>query len=1237
MKLISRFLFLMCLVALASAVALAQSVATAELHVTVKDPSGGLVTNATVTVRDDARNFQRIVKDAADGEYQLLLLPPGLYTVTVDASGFARLIAKDVRVTVGQRAELPVELKLVGATAEVTVSGAAEIVETQRTSSTTTIEQTRIDNLPINGRNYINFALTNSQVTRDTAPSIGVAPTSGLNFGGQRARSNLVNVDGADAVDKSVAGIRSTVSQEAVQEFQIITNGYAAEYGRAAGGVVNIITRSGSNDFHGNLFGYLRHRSIQADNPFTNVPDPAFTRVQAGLTLSGPVKKDKTFWFFSYETTRRQETGFSTIGSNNFGLVDFNTTSQTCSFDQVNTFPCPFGTIQVTQQQADFLTAVAPVPGAPYATLRTNYMVLAGRASGAAVNGVWPAGLVLTGCAIPTPTPGTRFATTSVPLTGDFVPLRSLVGNYPISEGTTVVALRLDHRFNNNQAGLLRVNVSPSTVTGIQVNAQNQNFGQNAFSRTSEQTFRDVSVAAQHTWTIGNNNINEFRFQYARRGLLYTFSRAGDSTGQFGDAGTNPDGGQVAINIPGFAFFGREPFSFADRVEQRYQFSDNFSWLKGNHTVKFGADINHLPIEADFTVNFGGLYNFGQLSPSTISPAFASFVNPFNGDSAPAFSPVQAYGLGFPQVFFQQVGDPHFETTITQLGFFLQDSWRIRPNFTLNIGVRYDVELTPSEAALNPLSEAAQSALNITQGIPRDTNNVAPRIGIAWDPFRDGKTVIRASYGLFYDNPLVGLAFLSQVADGTQAPGIVLFPGAPSAACGDPLNLNALNMFQGLLNTSCLAGNFGYLPQQMRFDTSISDSVFVNQNYLNPATFTPLSVQPFGFPIAKDFQYAYAHQANLAVERDLGGNFALGVAYDFNGGRHLYRSIDVNPPNSEALVVNWERAVAGGGAQPTDLPIFVAGCGVGPLGPFVPAAMVSFFRRSGVNPSLAPLAPLISGACPGALAQVISEFGLGLGVPVPFSFMNANRSIGKSTYHGLSVNLKKRFSHNYEFLASYTWSHTIDDSTDLQSLLSPQDNRRPDLERSNSTFDQRHRFVFSGVYQSGKLAGGGFWSKFFSDWTVAPIIEVSSGRPFLILTGSDRNFDFGSNSDRPLAVPTGTANLCGDVAVLSQFSPTGAFIPACWIDGVFDGVASAPLVGNVPRNAGTRPYTVFTDLRIARRLHLTERLGLDLIADMFNIVNRFNVADVNVLFTQAGVPTSSFDPRQFQFALKLSW
>src|SRR5437763_4442049 len=236
-----------------------------------------------------------------------------------------------VVLTVGESATFDPHLQLKLMTQSVTVSAETAPIETTKTEVSDTVEQRRIENLPINGRNYINFTLTNSQTTRDVSPTIGPAPNSGLSIGGARARGNMVSVDGADAGDNSVNGIRSTISQEGVQEFQLILSNYNAEYGRATGGVVNIITKSGGNEFHGAAFGYLRNKAFQARNAFSGEIDPvtgaldpvkqAYTRTQSGLTFGGPLKKDKSFYFFSYEYTQREETGFSSIGIGNFGMV----------------------------------------------------------------------------------------------------------------------------------------------------------------------------------------------------------------------------------------------------------------------------------------------------------------------------------------------------------------------------------------------------------------------------------------------------------------------------------------------------------------------------------------------------------------------------------------------------------------------------------------------------------------------------------------------------------------------------------------------------------------------------------------------------------------------------------------------------------------------------------------------------------------------------------------------------
>ncbi|MBV9182258.1 MAG: carboxypeptidase regulatory-like domain-containing protein [Acidobacteria bacterium] len=1225
--------------------ALGQSIATGDLRVEVRDPNGAAVTSAMVMVSNPAKAIARSASGGASGEYSILGLPPGSYTVTVTAAGFAKATAQGVIITVGASEELPVGLSLAGTQELVEVNSAEELVETSRSSTTDTVDQRRIDNLPINGRNYINFSLTDSQVVRDNAPNSGAAPTSGLNISGQRARSNLVNVDGADATDNAVNGVRSTVSQEAVQEFEIITNSYAPEYGRAAGGVVNIVTRSGANDLHGDLFGYLRNRNFQAVNPFSTVPNPAYTRVQAGMAFGGAIRKDKTFYYFSYEVTRRHETGFSSIGANNFGLVPFATSTTAGGLE-----PLPFGTIQVTAAQAAFLgpglNQLAQQNPAVFALLAPkiipSYEFLVGASSGMAVQGVWPRGL--TGIAGISGFP----STCAVPpcfVPASYQTLLSQEGNYPVFEGTSLYSLRLDHQLSANHRVTLRGNVSPSTTTGIEVSGEDQPFGQNAYSRTSEQTYRDLAIVGQDTWTIAGNKLNEFRFQYARRGLSFFYNAATEG-------GSDP-----AVNIPGFAYFGREPYSYVQRVEQRYQGSDNLSWNLGRHNTKLGFDINYIPTKAIFTVNYGGVYDFGSFSATNLG--FPSLP----GGQFPDLSPVQAYGAGLPGSFIQGLGSPSDSFINIPIGIFWQDSWRARPNFTLNFGVRYDVEIPP--AFKPPAGPAAYgyNFLALQKGIQTATRNLQPRVGLAWDPKGDGKTVVRASYGIFYDHPLLALYFLGDASDGSTS-GQLAFAGTGGCSGpGQPANLNAIPIFQGLLPTPggallspcsptqnpAVLNALAYLPNQQLFRAlNFPQSVFLNQNYLQPSTFLPLAFQPFGYPQSKNFVYAYSQQSNLSVERDLGRGFAISLAYNFNGGRHLNRPINANAVRGDLMVGNFFAAsqfdVAHNRTPPASP--FTVGCTFTPSGTpvAVDASLLNFFRPSGLNPSIAA-AMLASGgaagaACVGYAQQILAGLKgqgfnancdpLTLNQCVPFGDMDANFSNGTSVYHGFSANLRKRFQGHYEFLASYTFSHAIDDSTDLQATLTPQDSYYPSLDRAPSVFDQRHRFVFSGIYQSGSLSAHGFTGRLLSDWSLAPLVEVGSGRPFNIITGNGDNLQLSSLTGRPNTVVHPN---CG-TAVKSKFSPTGVLQEPCLAD--FNGTLLS-LDGSLGRNAGLTPWTLFSDLRLIRRIALRERAGLDLIVDIFNLANRNNVAAVSPLFTNAGQPTAAYDPRQFQFGLRLKW
>ena len=1214
----------------------AQGASTGDLHVSVKDPKGNVVTNATVTVRDVAKGLERAGSSDGQGGYSVRQLPPGTYSVTVEISGFAKAEAPGVVVTVGQMAELPVTLAVAGGKEVIEVSAQADVVETSRSSTTDTIGERRIDNLPINGRNYIQFTLTDSQVQRDSAPQLGAAPTSGLNMSGQRARSNLVNVDGADATDNSTNGVRSTVSQEAVQEFQIITNNYAAEYGRAAGGVVNIITRSGSNDFHGDVYGYLRNRNFQAVNPFSTTSNPAYTRVQGGVAFGGPIKKDKTYYYFSYEVTRRHETGFSSIAPATnlpyYGLTNFDT-----STTAGGGLPLPLGIIQTTPLQAGFLQGLTAADvGALGASNILSYEELLGASSGMALTGAWP--LTMTGG-----NPGVGGFPTTCAAPPCFVPtsyqsLGSQVGNFPVFEGTSLYSLRLDHNVSNNNRLTFRINASPSTITGIEGSGQDQPFGQNAYSRTSQQSYRDVAGVVQDTWTLGINKVNEFTFQYARRGLNYFYNTK------------IPSGADPAVNLPGYGYFGREPYSYIQRTEKRYQFIDNFSWSIGRHAMKFGGDFNYLPLQATFTVNYGGVYDFGNVAP---------YPEPF-----PILNAVQAYGAGLPQDFIQGIGSPSDSFSNKPLGLFWQDSWRVHHNLTLNYGVRYDVEFPPTFKAPTGLAQTGYNSLGLQKGIQTDKNNIQPRVGIAWDPKGDGKTVVRASFGMFYDHPLLGLYFLGDASDGSTS-GQLIFPGG--TPCGspafNPLNLNAGSIFTGVLLNCMNVGQLYYEPNQQQFQSlNQPQSLFLNQNYLtnSPAPYAPfpfpLAFQPFGYPQAKNFVYAYSQQANLTIERDLGDGFAFSLAYNFNGGRHLNRPINASPVRGDLVTQNWMAAVAAGAATPSTNPLFISTCGSSPLvGAFpgalpyyIPPTLVNVFRPSGLNASMVT-------AFPSCVADAIADLTVAklnancnpttLANCIPFGDMDANYSNGSSVYHGLTANLRKRFNNHYEFLASYTWSHAIDDSTDLQSTLTPQDSFFPKADRSTSLFDQRHRFVFSGVYQTGKLSGSGLVSKLFSNWTIAPQIEFSSGRPFNIITSGGDNLQESSLTSRPNVVPSGTpTNNCGYASVASTFSPTGFFQEPCFADLTLAQLANPnPLVallaidGNLGRNAGITPWTVFNDVRLAKRVYFGERFNMDFIADMFNLANVNNVAAVSPLFTNAGQATAAYDPRQFQFALKLNW
>ena len=1255
--LFKNFAKLAFVLAFAAGAAFAQAQSNAaDLTGTVVDPNGAVVPGATVTARNLATNISRMATAGDDGSYSLIGLPPGEYDVTAEGSGFSKVSISPVRLTVGQSAELKISLQVgaQGVTVDVPADS-VELIETTKTQVSNTIDQRRIENLPINERSATGFALTISTVGRDNGRPIGPAPTSGLNIGGQRGRSTLVQVDGADFTDNSINAARSTVSQEAVQEYQVTTNSYLPEFGRATGGIVNVVTKSGGSEFRGNLFGFIRDKSIQARNPFAPVidGDPSkkapYTRVQYGGTFGGPVIKDRAFFFFSVEQRRRQESGFFTGD-----IIGNQTSSITIG---APFFPAPQTFTGLTPAQVAYIQATLPTANAPFAIA---YATLASAGAQTALNGSSTLVNFVPNIGIPQgQVVGGRFILSGqpIPLTRNangelvaFRPLTQLRRIFPISEDTTYTSLRYDHLIAQGHQFTLRASYNPSKITGIQDESQNQTLGQNDYSRTGTQDVKDTSVSASLSSVLPGNLINDLYFSFGKRKA--TFDSAVPS---------------VAHQISGTAFIGSNPFSPVDRTEQRFQIRDNLTWVTGDHTVKGGVDFNWLNVQARFELNFPALFNFSQQAGSSLvfttnaqtgvstgcdSPLFAA------ANRCPAFTANQTYGLGFPSVFIEGFGDPNSKIRNRPIAFFVQDTWKVFRNFTLNYGIRYDVELTETIAPTPfrdpltgiPLTQSdiqnAQDLLGITQGFPRDKNNWAPRLGAAWDVFGNGKTVLRGAAGLFYDHPLLAVAFNSDIGDGSQQQQATLPPiGGPS-----PLGLlNAFQVFQGTLincnfpgaipGTNCtpgLAPSAVYLRGFQRFD---------------PSTFTGFGpILPFTLHVAKDFEYAQAFQTNLGVEQMIGKDMSLSVNYIGVQSRFLNHPRDINAPVTANLIENFRRFA---GRNPTNfseaaffsIPAACPGAGCPPgftvliprvlgrngLGQTVVAGpAANYFRPSGPNYFF--VSALTGGAVNKAAFDALLAGSVRTPGPVsPFGEVNAQVSDGYSSYNALNIEVKRRFSTNIQFLATYTWSHSIDDSSDLQTLLKPQNNNDLRNDRSDSLFDQRHRFVFSGVISApdGWRTGGGY-RRWLHGFSVAPIIEFGSGRPFNILAVGDANGDLQSSNERPSVLADGT--LCQT-----------AIDPGCF-QGVF------PAEPSLGRNMGITHSYFSVDMRVTRRIRFGERLSLDLIGEVFNLFNRFNEASANPFYQVVNAfgersgngryfsrPTSAFDPRQFQLGFKLNF
>src|SRR5258708_1023287 len=572
-------------------------------------------------------------------------MPRGVYNLKVEKPAFPAARRKGITITVGQAAVMDIKLAVSGSTEMVQVQTEAPAIETERTQQSNTINEQWVRNLPINRRDYLSFSMLAPGIADSKAMAdsnsfrVKQTPDSGVSFYGSNGRGNNSSVDGGESNDAG-GGVRPTVSQEAVQEFQINRTDYSAEHGGARGGAIDIITKSGGNATHGDVFGFFRHQSMDATDPFAVAlsPNNTLTRVkpdserqQFGATLGGPIAKDRTFYFLSYEQLRRRE-------SNAVAVVT---------------------DLSIFQPTAAQQAILATLPSDAAATLRA--------------------------------------ALTSPP--GTVQMFESNSGVFPFQSDQYQGLMRLDHRFNDRIQASLRYNAPKLYET-------NQNLGALVgYSRGYISDNFDSTALASFTHSFSPALVNE-----------------GVANLNYNNPLTpSTDPSAPALELAGFGFFTRDRFLPNQTITRREDLIDSLNWVKGSHTLKFGAEVLIRENHADSKTFFSGRFTFGTLPGSFVSPALASTT----------ITALQGFNLGLAQSYQQGFGDPVVRAIYPLYAVYVQDTWRVRPNLVLNLGLRYEIDHRKSP-------------------LPTDKSAFGPRFGFAWDPFNDKKTTIRGAYGLFY-------------------------------------------------------------------------------------------------------------------------------------------------------------------------------------------------------------------------------------------------------------------------------------------------------------------------------------------------------------------------------------------------------------------------------------------------------------------------------------------------------
>jgi len=1248
-------LFLFAAIAIAAPAGFAQSTG-GRIRGTVTDSTGGTITASKVTIVNQANGLQRETDTGANGEYNFLEVPVGSYEMQLNQPGFKRYVRKGVVVDLNQVVSVDIVLQVGGSTETVEVTGAAPLVDTVSTQLGAVVGERAVSELPLAQRDAYQLLQlqpgVQSQVGLDTVYGSDRAGVVSVNGG--RGRDNNFTVNGGDGNDQFAGLPAIQPSPDAIAEFRVLTNTFDAEYGRNSGAVVNVVTKSGTNDIHGNAYEFFRNQNLNAKG-FFDTTKLDYLQNQFGVTLGGPIKKDRTFFFVTYEGDRIRR------GTSGDTVTVPTAAERAGDFSANGGFTGTLSNASILNNRQGCLSALglsSPI------------------ADGTAYSDIFVNSQVPTAC----------MDQTALDLLNQFVPQAnigtSIFQGVPLGhEHSDQFTVKMDHELTKNQH-----------LTGYYYFEQHhlekpfarfQSGGANlpGFGDLTDERIQQVNIA--HTWTLGSTAVNEARFTMFREGqgtflhpqhtnLVQDSCKTVPVANCFADP-NNPDlgihpglgatrEGVPFVNISGGFNIGNNFEGELPQTGNTYQWSDNFSKTIGHHDLKFGGDIRYQQFDQTLFFDVSGQYFYFGGGPN----------DPGYGNLFPN------YLLGVPDEYGQ--GSAQEERVRSKSVYlYAQDSWKLRSNLTLNYGLRWELTTPLADAGrkvqtfrpgqtstiypcqlspASPLFGAGNDCNNTgvtpiglvvpgDQGVPNGLSNTyyksfAPRIGLAWSPSANtgflgklfggpGKTSIRTGFGIFY-NPVEQLV-LEQFSAEPQF-------GGSTFVFNTQFNTPFLsqdgattfpNPFNGILNP----------PRGQPVDWSL---------------FRPILL--FG-QAAKNPRTQYAEQYNLTIQRQLAKDMVLQVAYVGRQGHRLLASQDLNPGNPQTCLDLQALSDSTGDANlacgpffgdtaytfnlPNDGSLFHLPYTSGPTpgGPNIPCPIANApapctitsagqqIHLVGLRPYSSPLCDPLSGTgCPPD------------GIDV-FSSVFTQNTISNSAYNGFQASLEKRFSKGLQFTAAYTFGKSLDNASTFENLVDPVNPKR---NRSLSLFDARNRFVFSYYWEFPVPKYDGFKGKVLNGWAMSGITTFQSGFPIRITEQDDielqSSFDFETPGQPNVAAPFHSIN----PRKLTCAAGTGTDPTTCTLinagfnpDAFTEATVQPGTIGNAPRTICCGPGINNWEFGFVKSTPFGERYKVDFRAELFNAFNhaQFFQPDGNTTDgTDFGRVKRARDPRLIQFALK---